>query len=154
MLDLGNIPKAPKILMPNPNGHWQFPEKMGIGKVGFIYAIRDLVLKRGYIGKKLYRHQGQINKGQEYPWRTYKTSSRTMEALFKARPIEEFEFICIEEYETKSGLSYAETWTLCYVEAPTTPIWYNTRIEKVAWNVRENITFRHKERVDKLTEWE
>lgn len=153
MVSLGNIPKAPKIALPKPNGHWQFPEIMGINKVGFVYVIRDLVLKRGYIGKKFYRQQGLLKGGTEYPWRNYKSSSTTMSQLMSARPAEEFEFICLEEYESKSGLGFAETWTLCMVEAPTTPIWYNTRIEKVAWNVRENVTFRHKERLEMVQDW-
>ena len=149
------VPSSPRIKMPEkrPNGHWDFPEIMGINKVGFVYAIRDMVLKRGYIGKKLYRKQGQINRGEEYPWRYYKTSSNTMKALFAARPIEEFEFICLEEYGTKSGLSWAETWTLCILEAPTTSVWFNTRIEKVAWNVKEDVTFRHKDRMSRLLDW-
>jgi hypothetical protein len=126
---------------------------MGVGKVGFVYAIRDLVLQRGYIGKKQYFKRGQINKGEETNWKYYKSSSKTMAPLFAARPIEEFEFVCIEEYATPSGLSYAETWTLCAVEAPTTLKWYNTRIEKVAWNVKEPVTFRHKERMNQLMVW-
>ena len=153
MVSLGNTPRAKKIALPDPNGHWHFPETMGKDKIGFVYVIRDTILQRGYIGKKMYREQGQINKGKETDWREYMSSSRTMEALFKHRPKEEFQFICLEEYESKSGLSFAETWTLCIVEAPTTPIWYNTRIEKVAWNVRENITFRHKDRLNMITDW-
>lgn len=153
MVSLGNIPRAPKINRPSVNGHWWFPKPMGIGKVGFVYVIRDPILKRAYLGKKMYRQQGQVNKGLETNWRSYKTSSRTMEGLFSQRPIEEFEFIVLEEYETKSGLSFAETWSLCMVEAPTTPNWYNTRIEKVAWNVRENVTFTHKHRLELVQDW-
>ena len=153
MVSLGNLKRAPVIKKPEPNGHWHFPEPMGVNKVGFVYAIRDTVLKRGYLGKKFYRHQGLTRGGEEYPWRSYRSSSRTMAALFAHRPIEEFQFVCIEEYETKSGLSFAETWSLCQVEAPTTPLWYNTRIEKVAWTVRENITLRHKQRLAMITDW-
>jgi hypothetical protein len=154
MVSLGNIPKAPSIKASNPNGHWVFPEKMGMdGKVGFVYAIRDLVLKRGYIGKKQYRVLGVTKGGEETAWRKYKSSSTTMSQLFAQRPIDEFEFYCIEEYSTKSGLSFAETWSLCMVEAPTTPNWYNTRIEKVGWTVRENVTFRHKQRLAAVSDW-
>ena len=153
MVSLGNMQRAPKILPTKPNGHWVFPEVMGINKVGFVYAIRDLVLKRGYIGKKQYRVQGLVKGGQETDWRKYASSSTTMAQIMKERPKDEFEFFVIEEYETKSGLSFAETWSLCMVEAPTTPLWYNTRIEKVAWAVRENVTFRHKERLAMVTDW-
>jgi len=155
-MDFGKIPPVKRrIILPDKkNGHWNFPEQMGIDKVGFICAIRDLVLQRGYIGKKLYRKQGQINKGEEYPWRYYKSSSKTMAPLFAQRPIEEFQFICLEEYATKGGLGWAETWTMCMLEVPTTPLWYNTRIEKVTWSVREGVTFRHKERMERLMKWD
>jgi len=153
MVSLGNMQRSPKILLPKPNGQWIFPEVMGVNKVGFIYAIRDLVLKRAYLGKKQYRVQGLLKGGQETAWRTYKSSSTTMAQIMAARPKEEFEYFVIEEYATKSGLSFAETWSLCHVEAPTTPLWYNTRIEKVAWAVKENVTFRHKERLDMVTDW-
>jgi hypothetical protein len=62
--------------------------------------------------------------------------------------MEEFDFICLEQYQTKGTLSYSETWSLCYVEAPTNDRWYNRLIEKVSWNVKEAITDRHKERLD------
>jgi hypothetical protein len=146
-------PGVKKTPLPKANGHWRFPEAMGKGKVGFVYMIRDLILHKYYVGKKQYRKAGQINKGEESDWRYYKTSSRTMAATFAARPIEEFDFFVIEEYETKSGLSFAETWTLCQLEAPTTPMCYNTRIEKVAWAVREGITFRHKARLEEAMQW-
>lgn len=152
-LNLGVIPKAASVPRPNPNGHWEFPVPMGIEKVGFVYVIRDLDLKRYYLGKKMYRRQGLLRGGQETDWKTYKTSSETMRQIFNGRPIEGFQFVVLEEYETKSGLSFAETWSLCMVEAPTTPLWYNTRIEKVAWNVKECVTFRHKQRLEEVQDW-
>lgn len=153
VLNLGNIPKSAKIPMPNPNGHWKFPVPMGIDKVGFVYVIRDTILKRGYLGKKMYRRGGLLKGGQETDWKSYKTSSNTMSQIFAERGLVGFEFVVLEEYSTKSGLSFAETWSLCMVEAPTTPIWYNTRIEKVAWNVKENVTFRHKQRLEMVQDW-
>lgn len=153
MVDFGVIPKGRVIPMPKKNGHWEFPEEMGIGKVGFVYVIRDLVLRRGYIGKKFYRRSGVTRGGQEYPWRTYKSSSKTMSGLFSQRPIEEFDFYVLEEYSTKSGLSWAETWTQVTLKTPTTLTWYNTRVEKVAWRVNEDITFRHEQRLAEIQEW-
>ena len=55
---------------------------------------------------------------------------------------------------TKGTLSYSETWSLCYVEAPTSENWYNTLVEKVSWPVKEAITERHKERLNKVLRWE
>jgi hypothetical protein len=151
---------VPKILVPLTikrfnNGHWKFPTQMG-GKefVGFIYIIRDNVLKRFYLGKKQYRGTGKLNKGKESDWRKYKSSSKLLLEMFKERPSEEFDFICIEEYKAKGALAYGETWSLCLVEAPTTLGWYNTRIEAISWSVKEGITDRHKDRLNKTITWE
>jgi hypothetical protein len=120
--------------------------------VGFIYAIYDKVLNRAYIGKKSYRSSGPVNRGKESNWRKYTSSSKLINDLLKVRPKSEFDFICIEQYKTKSGLNYSETWTLCFVEAPTTVNFYNTLIEKVSWNIKEPITERHKKTVIELLE--
>ena len=144
--------KAPGVGAGTPdfdNGHWLFPERMGDG-VGFIYVVRDNYLRRFYLGKKLFRGHGKLNKGVESNWRKYVSSSNLLKTMFGERPKEEFDFVCLEEYKMKGALSYAETWTLCLVEAPTTEDWYNTRVEKVSWSVRERITSRHKERLDRV----
>jgi hypothetical protein len=135
------------------NGHWQFDEQMGgKKKVGFIYIIYDKVLHRAYLGKKQYYGTGQVNKEVESNWRTYKSSSPVLKELFKHRPMSEFDFICVEEYATKGTLSYSESWSLCFVEAPTSTLFYNTLIEKVSWSVREPISDRHKQRLRELLE--
>jgi hypothetical protein len=131
------------------NGRWSFPEPMGQG-VGFIYAIYDTVLNRAYLGKKAYFGSGKLNKGKPSDWKRYLSSSNVIGAHLKERPLSEFEFVCIEQYKTKGTLSYAETWSLCKVEAPTSVLWYNTRIEPVSWPVKEGITDRHKERLDEI----
>jgi hypothetical protein len=128
------------------NGHWDFPEQMG-NHMGFIYVIFDTVLVRAYLGKKLFQGTGALNKGKESNWRKYTSSSKLLNDLLKVRPKEEFEFICIEQYLTKGTLSYSETWSLCYVEAPTRKEFYNNLIDKVSWSVKEPITNRHKERL-------
>lgn len=126
---------------------------MGKG-VGFIYVIRDNVLKRFYLGKKNFAGHGKLNKGVESNWRRYVSSSPVLAEHFKERPKEEFDFVCLEQYSTKGGLSYAETWSLCLVEAPTTNEWYNTQIEKVSWKVNERVTKQHKDRLQRLLDWE
>lgn len=137
------------------NGHWVFPEQMGSKeKVGFIYIVRDTYFKRLYLGKKSYWGAGKLNKGKESTWRQYCSSSKSLLEMIAGRPREEFEFICLEEYKTKGTLSYAETWSLCLVEAPTTDNWYNTLIEKVSWKVKEPISDRHKQRLEKVVNWE
>jgi hypothetical protein len=146
----GSIPPINNISLPLKkfdNGHWLFPEQLGDG-VGFIYVIRDNILKRFYLGKKTFRGAGKLNYGKESNWRRYTSSSNTIATLLKERPFEEFDFIVLEQYKAKGALSYAETWTLCLVEAPTNVTWYNTRIEKVSWPVKERITERHKRRLE------
>lgn len=151
----GSLPAVPTPIKTNrfDNGHWLFPEQMGEG-VGFIYVIRDRVLRRCYLGKKLYYGAGKLNKGKESHWRRYTSSSKVLGELLKVRPREEFEFICLEQYKTKGTLSYSETWSLCRVEAPTSNEWYNTLIEKVSWPVKEKITKRHKERLERVLLWD
>jgi hypothetical protein len=131
------------------NGHWCFPEQMG-DSVGFIYVIRDTILERFYLGKKLFVGTGKLNKGKESNWKKYTSSSKVLNELLKHRPKEEFDFVCLEQYKTKGTLSYSETWSLCFVEAPTNKMWYNTLIEKVSWPVKEPITARHRDRLFKV----
>ena len=151
----GSLPTVTTPIKTNrfDNGHWTFPEQMGEG-VGFIYVIRDHVLHRCYLGKKLYYGAGKLNKGKESNWRRYTSSSKVLGELLKVRPKEEFEFICLEQYKTKGTLSYSETWSLCRVEAPTSNEWYNTLIEKVSWPVKEQITKRHKDRLERVILWD
>lgn len=152
---LGVVPKIQKARPYLLNGHWSFPEQLGASEyTGFIYVIRDQYLKRLYLGKKMFRGAGKLNRGQESNWKTYKSSSKELKEHFAERPLEEFEFIALEQYKTKGTLSYSETWSLCYVEAPTSNVWYNKLVEKVSWNVRENITDRHKERLNKILNWD
>jgi Putative endonuclease segE, GIY-YIG domain len=147
-----SIPEPKEIIN---NGHWSFPEQMGGKHHGFIYIIRDKVLRRFYLGKKNFYGAGAANRGVESQWKTYKSSSNSLSAHFKERPYyEEFDFICIEQYKTRGTLSYSETWSLCCVEAPTNNLWYNRLIEKVSWNVTERITHRHKDRLNRAIEWE
>ncbi|MDH5182299.1 MAG: hypothetical protein OEX12_00280 [Gammaproteobacteria bacterium] len=124
------------------NGHWKFPKKMGNG-VGFIYVIRDNALKRFYLGKKLYIS----NSGKKLNWKYYKSSSTLLHDMFEARGENEFDFIVLDEYKTRSGLSYAETWSLCFVDSPLSNTWFNTRIERITWNVTEPVTDTHKRRL-------
>lgn len=135
-----------------PNGHWVFEDPMGEHFMGFIYVIYDKVLNRAYLGKKQFKGTGKLNYGKESNWKKYTSSSKLLNELLKKRPKEEFDFICIEQYQSKGTLAYAETWSLCLVEAPTTPNWYNTQIEQVSWPVKEPITTRHKNRLNEIIE--
>ena len=151
----GAVPPAPQIVVPRfQNGRWDFEEQMGQKPyVGFVYVIYDTILNRAYLGKKSYRGAGQLNHGDESDWKRYKSSSPILKQFWAAgRPMDEFEFVCIEQYRTKGGLAYAEAWSQAFCEVPTTVYFYNTRMEAVSWKVNEPISERHKAHLIKLLE--
>jgi len=134
------------------NGHWDFPEQMG-GKeyIGFIYVIHDPLFGEFYIGKKHYRTAGKNNYGLQSDWKSYVSSSKWMQKITAEGSLKSFDFIVLEQYKAKGMLTYAETWSLCAVEAPTRKDCHSKRIEKVQWKVSENITERHKLRMSPFT---
>lgn len=130
------------------NGHWEFPEQLGSKEFfGFIYAIFDPETKRGYIGKKQFFGTGKLNKGQESNWRRYTSSCKELNEEIRLRGIQNFRFIVLEQYRVRGTLGWAEVWSQCIAETPTSKVWYNGLIEKVSWAVKEAITERHKERL-------
>lgn len=137
-----------------PNGHWDFPEPLGEnGEFGFIYLIHDTLEEKFYLGKKQFRGTGKLNKGEESNWKYYTSSSKELVASIKRNGKDFFEFYVIEQYYKRGTLGYAETWSLCLVEAlANREKWHNGLINKVSWNVTEKITTRHKERLKMLTE--
>lgn len=146
------LPPHTPLIIPkvSPNGHWEFPETMNpSAHVGFVYAIYDTVMCRGYIGKK---HYHSVQQARKVPsdWKSYTSSSTTVNLLLKHRPKEEFEFICIEEYGARGDLAYAESWSLYQVAALETQYWYNKGIESVGWKVKRPPSARHKERLAKV----
>jgi len=134
------------------NGHWYAEWLMGKpDKVGFVYIIRNKVTGRCYIGKKNYRGAGVKNRGEDSNWRWYITSSKGLSEDIKKLGKENFEFICLEEYKYSGALAWAETWTICFTEAPSNQDkWYNRDIGAVRWTVKEPISQRHKERLEVL----
>jgi hypothetical protein len=134
------------------NGHWHADWLMGgADKVGFVYIIRNNLTGRCYIGKKSYRGSGKLNKGTKSNWAWYISSSVDLSADIKLIGKDNFEFICLEEYSYKGSLSWAETWSICYVEAPSNQhMWYNRQVNQVGWIVKEPVTIRHKENLAAL----
>ena len=125
------------------NGHWEFPEQMGKA-LGFIYVIRDNYMDKLYLGRKEFK----TSTGLKTNWKTYESSSKHLNLLRKERPKSEFSFICVEQYQTKGGLSWAETWSLVQCKTPLNhKRWLNILIPKVSWAVKEDITERHIERL-------
>ncbi len=133
------------------NGHWQYPTQMGGAEyVGFIYVIHDLFTNRMYLGKKDYFVKRGLKKGQPSDWRGYISSNKDLAATMESTGKESFDFYVLGEYKTASGLIYAETWSLCYVDAPCKTKWINKRVEEVSWFIKESVTAAHKKRLDEL----
>jgi hypothetical protein len=76
-----------------------------------------------------------------------------MKKIVSIYGMQDLEFICLEQYKTKSGLSYAETKSLVLVDAPLTDMWLNKRIEEVAWNVKEPMSDRHYNKLMEMNLW-
>jgi hypothetical protein len=135
------------------NGHWQFDEQLDYENAfGFIYIIREKGTGMMYIGKKFFRGAGKINRGKQSNWRTYTSSSREINDKITSGGKDLFEFIVLEQYYTRGGVSWAETWSQCHVEIPSNNhIWYNRFIDKVQWRSSECISKRHKKRLKQIT---
>jgi hypothetical protein len=138
---------GPKIVVPaedHKNGHWRFPEQMGGAEYeGFIYVMLHKPTGARYLGKKTYRSRS----GATSAWKSYTSSSEKVLKWIEQTSPSEWEFVCIEQYKTKGGLSYAETWSLCYVDAPAKDCWLNKRIEEISWKAKERRSVRHIERL-------
>lgn len=144
-------PHTPIVIpKPKPNGHWDFPELMRPNDhAGFVYAIYDTVMGKGYVGRKNYHSFSQARKLPS-DWKTYCSSSNTLKTLFKHRPMDEFEFYCIEEYKNRGDLAYAESWSMFAVRALENEHWYNQGVESVGWKVKVPPTKRHRLRLDEV----
>lgn len=152
-----DLPRMPRtdVSSLGENGHWNFPEKMFSGKqIGFIYGIRNRHNGRLYIGKKLYAGMGKLNKDEESNWKYYISSNKEIDAIVRLLktsnlPSESvFDFVCLEEFSTKGGLSFAEVWCLVTAEIPSNrDLFYNSLINGVSWPVKEKVTRRCKQRL-------
>jgi len=134
------------------NGHWLFSRQMGVaGYTGFVYVIRDYLSGHFYIGKKNYKVERGEHKGRESDWRTYMSSSKHLRELLLHVPKDGFQGIVLEEYSQKASLRYAETWSLCRINAPCNPLCFNVRIEEISWAIKEPPTDLHIERLTRAT---
>ena len=131
-------------------GHWNSsgspldPENA----IGFVYLIVDLETNRKYIGKKNYKGMGKANKGIQSNWKTYTSSSRSVQELIAQKGVKGFAFIILDQYYSSGGLSFAETWTQVVCETPSNnEEFLNRFIDKVTWKVTEPVTKRHKRRL-------
>ena len=130
------------------NGLWQFPEPMGGDAfVGFVYVMENPVDGKYYIGKKSYRS----NKGVPAKWRNYISSSQKVKADVARLGRFAFNYYCLEQYRFKGSLGFAETWSMCHVEAPYyKDKFYTALVNKVSWISKEPISERHKYRLHEI----
>ena len=135
------------------NGHWLFPEQLDYVKAfGFVYLIKDKETGMMYIGRKNFRSQAKSAKGEPSNWRSYLSSSDKLAPLIKEKGKGSFEFHVLEQYYSKGGVGWAETWSLCVAEiASKNRKFLNRLIPAVSWKSTEDITARHKERLAQLT---
>jgi hypothetical protein len=153
-VDMPRMPIVDKASL-GENGHWSFPDKMFSGKqIGFIYGIRNRQNGMLYLGKKLYAGMGKLNKGEESNWKYYISSNKSLDAIVRLLRTNNlaastvFDFVCLEEFSTKGGLSFAEVWCLVTAEIPSNrDLFYNSLINGVSWPVREKVTPRCKQRL-------
>ena len=136
------------------NGHWRFDEQLGKPDYfGFVYLIHDLNNNKMYIGKKQFFGSGKLNKGIVSDWRSYTSSCKALQESIRLNGKDRFKFYALDQYKLRGSLGYAETWSLCKVEALCDrDRWYNGLINKVSWNVKEGVTMHHRHRLLKIVE--
>ena len=114
---------------------------------GFVYLIIEKDTSKAYIGLKHYRLRGK-RKGQQSNWKTYTSSSTWVKQLIAERGVDNFDFIILEQYYTRGGLSFAEVWTQVSCEIPSqNEKYFNRFIDKITFKVTEPVTPRHKKRL-------
>jgi hypothetical protein len=92
------------------NGHWEStyvprPNKM----FGFVYRITNLLTGRMYIGKKQYHMYKKRKQWKESDWRTYTSSSSSLNSDIKSDGIHNFKFEMIQDCPSRGWLVYCES---------------------------------------------
>jgi hypothetical protein len=134
-------------------GHWKhYPKKLEPDRaIGFVYLIIDNTDNSKYIGMKLFRGRGRINRGKTSNWKTYTSSSKELNSRIVEKGKDNFTFIILEQYYTLGGLRFAEIWSQTVSETPSkNNEFINRFIDKINWKVTEPVTNNHKRR---LTYW-
>ena len=133
------------------NGHWQFPQQLDFLKaIGFIYLVRHIKTGEFYIGRKNFRSDSKATKGKQLAWRNYVSSSKPLVEKINKIGVDKFEFYVLEQFYTKGGVGWAETWSQAFAATPVNPLCMNRIIEGLCWKSTEDISERHRSRIREL----
>ena len=142
-------------------GHWKNPSRIRLdpdNSFGFVYLIVNLLTGQRYIGKKQYHQYRKGVRTRPSDWRTYTSSSRTLNDDIKRQGKCNFHFEILAEFNTRGGLVYGETHLqhVCNVlteqledDGGSTEqrLFYNRFIDKIRFIPKEFMTAKQKEKV-------
>jgi hypothetical protein len=130
------------------NGHWRFPKQLDYLKAhGFVYLVREMNTGQFYIGRKNFRSEAKATIGKQLDWRTYLSSSKKLQEKLEKMGLSKFEFYVLDQYYSKGGVGWAETWSQAFAATPVNPLCINRIVEGVTWKSTEDITPLHRERI-------
>ena len=143
----GRITKRNAELVKREKGQWKCSFKLLPGVCqGFVYFIIHRATGMYYVGKRGFHTKSR--KPSEH-WKTYPSSSKKLSRLIRDHH-EQYDFIIIEQYRTKSGLNYGEVYTQVGLETPSDKMSYNYKIDSLNYKSKEKITDRHKRKLREL----
>jgi hypothetical protein len=137
-------------------GHWKNPSRIALdpdNSFGFVYLIVNLLTGQRYIGKKQYHQYRKGVRTRPSDWRTYTSSSRTLNDDINRQGKINFHFEILAEFSTRSGLVYGETHLQHVCNVLTEKLgdderlFYNRFIDKIRFIPKEFMTAKKKEKV-------
>ena len=137
-------------------GHWKNPSRIRLdpdNSFGFVYLIVNTLTGQRYIGKKQYHQYRKGVRIRPSDWRTYTSSSRTLNDDIKRQGKCNFRFEILAEFNTRGGLVYGETHLqhVCNVLTEKLEdderLFYNRFIDKIRFIPKEFMTAKQKKKV-------
>jgi hypothetical protein len=128
-------------------GHWQYIREFDPSEwIGFAYSILNKLNGKSYFGKKFFQattHRRLVGKKnrkkivKESNWRTYTGSCKNLNADIEKYGEENFEFVILGLYESRSSLAYAECRNILLSDSLLYPDrFYNGRLEPLRFTVK------------------
>lgn len=137
-------------------GHWKNPSRLKLDpeeSFGFVYLIVNMLTGRRYIGKKQYHRYSKGQRQSTSDWKTYTSSSRSVNADIAQLGKKNFHFEILTEFQTRNGLTYGETNLQHVADVLTVPhhdgtrLFYNAFIDKIRFIPTEFLVGDNKIRV-------